>query len=66
METRIEWERSITDCLINDLEISNSDAQGIVGASGFELAQEWGKGSDAAKAAKAIRTRAKRKIRKDV
>jgi hypothetical protein len=49
-----EWKREITDHLIIDLGITNSDAQGIVGASAFKLAQEWAKGSDPATASRAI------------
>ncbi len=44
-KTRTEWERDITDLLIDLLEISNGDAQGIVECHPFELAQEWAKGS---------------------
>lgn len=38
------WERQITDLLIEALEISNGDAQGLVEARAFEMSQCWGKG----------------------
>jgi len=42
---REKWLRDITDLLIERLGIPNGDAQAIVDAHSFELAQEWGKES---------------------
>lgn len=36
------WERAVTDAIINKLEVSNSDAQGIVEAQEFTMKQAWG------------------------
>jgi len=36
-----EWERAVLDCLIDDLEITNSDAQGIVEGRGKMANQLW-------------------------
>lgn len=39
------------DIVIERLEVPNGDAQGIVEAHPFEIAQEWAKGSSAEVAA---------------
>lgn len=36
-----KWEREVINLLIEKLEISNGDAQGIVEAHSFEMAQSW-------------------------
>ncbi len=45
------WERAVIDTLIVQLDITNGDAQGIVEAHPFEMAQEWAKGSSSEAAA---------------
>jgi hypothetical protein len=51
---RDTWEREIIDVLIERLEVSNGDAQGIFEAHTFEMAQEWSKGSPASVAAQRL------------
>lgn len=45
LRNRMDWEVEIMEALILELEITNSDAQGILDSHSFELAQEWSKGA---------------------
>ena len=54
MLSRLTWEREVMDYIIELLEVTNSDAQGLFDAHPFEAAQEWGKGSLPQAAAKRI------------
>lgn len=53
-KTYSDWENEVTEALENELEISRSDAQGLVEANEFELKQAWGKGLSASATAKQI------------
>lgn len=39
-----KWEDEVTTIVGNDLEMSRSDAQGVVEAQSFIMSQCWGKG----------------------
>lgn len=54
LEKYNHWLRDITDTIIKELHISNGDAQGIVEANDFILAQEWGKDTEASQVASII------------
>jgi len=41
----MDWEREIIDIIIDKGEMPNGDAQGVVMAHPFELAQGWAKDS---------------------
>lgn len=45
LRNRMSWEVEIMEALVLELNITNSDAQGIVDSHPFEIAQEWSKGS---------------------
>lgn len=49
--SRTDWEGSIFDELVEMLEVSHGDAQGIFEAHDFEMMQEWTKGSTPSEAA---------------
>lgn len=51
---RTEWVSEIRDYLSGSLDITNSDAQGMVSAYDFELAQEWAKDSSPQTAAERL------------
>ncbi len=42
---REQWESEVADYLSTELDITTSDAQGIVAAETFVMTQEWSKGS---------------------
>ncbi|MBM5458666.1 hypothetical protein H8F21_13935 [Pseudomonas sp. P66] len=48
------WETEITQLIADDLEISYSDAAGMVEAQDFFLIQPWGKGMTARETADVI------------
>lgn len=54
MANRIEWDREIIDCIIEQLDVPNGDAQGIFEAHPFETAQGWAIGSKPIEVAKKI------------
>jgi hypothetical protein len=54
VQSATEWEQEIITFLIDKLECSNSDAQGVLEANNFEMRQEWAKGSDSLVAATRI------------
>lgn len=49
-----EWEGLVTDKIEELCEVTRSDAQGIVEAQEFYMAQCWGKGMNAGDTAKFI------------
>lgn len=49
-----DWERAVTDLIIEQGDMSNGDAQGIVETQPFVMQQQWGLGSDPATAAAAV------------
>jgi hypothetical protein len=55
MSTYSQWEEHVTQCIADELEISFSDAAGIVEGQDFYMTQSWGMALDAsATAAKII------------
>jgi hypothetical protein len=48
------WENVVTNEIERTLEITHSDAQGLVEANDFVLAQQWSAGTDAKEAARFI------------
>lgn len=42
-----EWEGAVVEAVADALEISRSDAAGVVEAQPFYMAQSWGKALDA-------------------
>ncbi|WP_339534767.1 hypothetical protein [Pseudomonas hunanensis] len=49
-----EWEGAVTDAVAEALQVSRSDASGIVEAQPFYMQQSWGKGMDAQQTAAKI------------
>lgn len=42
-----EWEGAVTEAIADALQVSRSDASGIVEAQPFYMQQSWGNGIDA-------------------
>lgn len=42
-----EWEGAVVEAVADALQVSHSDASGIVEAQPFYMQQSWGKGLDA-------------------
>ncbi|WP_119737011.1 hypothetical protein [Pseudomonas sp. Larv2_ips] len=49
-----EWEGAVTQAVADALQVSRSDASGIVEAQPFYMQQSWGKGMDALQTAAKI------------
>lgn len=47
MQNYSNWETAVVDTIAGALEISHSDASGMVEAQPFHMQQSWGKGMDA-------------------
>jgi hypothetical protein len=47
MQNYLNWETSVVDALAGALEVSHSDASGMVEAQPFHMQQSWDKGMDA-------------------
>ncbi len=49
-----EWEGAVTEAVAEALQVSHSDASGVVEAQPFYMQQSWGKGMDAQQTAAKI------------
>lgn len=49
-----EWEQSVTESLVESLEIPYADASGIVEAQEFYMSQSWGQGLNSQQAAEKL------------
>lgn len=49
-----EWEGAVTEAVAEALQVSLSDASGVVEAQPFYMQQSWGKGMDAQQTAAKI------------
>lgn len=54
MKKYYEWESEVVEAVADSLEISRSDASGVVEAQPFYMQQSWGKGMDAQQTATKI------------
>ncbi|RMN20444.1 hypothetical protein ALQ64_00643 [Pseudomonas cannabina] len=54
MNNYSEWETAVVQQLAESMEISYSDASGVVEAQTFHIQQSWVKGLDATEAARKV------------
>ncbi|MNJ43263.1 hypothetical protein D3C77_382620 [compost metagenome] len=54
MSEYAEWEQAVTQQIADTIEVSYSDAAGVVEGQPFYMQQSWGKGMDASQTAEKI------------